>query len=144
MAPKVILAISILHPQPSIIYKLGKLKIHIISYNIASPQVLDKFFAQDFGLACARAWPLADKESLRLLIDWFTLLFSYDDLLDDSSTGLMADQSGTADFSKILIAAIRDEDFTPTERLPVATAYRECVLPTQLAGKIFLSFVFIF
>ena len=55
----------------------------------------------------------------------------------------MADQSGTADFSKILIAAIRDEDFTPTERLPVATACRECVLPAQLAGKILLSFVFI-
>ena len=99
---------------------------------------------QDFGLGCARAWPLADKESLRLLIDWFTLIFSYDDLLDDSSTGLMTDESVTADLSKILITAIRDENFTPTERLPVATACRECVLPAQLARKIFLSFVFIF
>lgn len=99
---------------------------------------------QDFGLACARAWPLADKESLRLIIDWFTLLFSYDDLLDDASTGLMTDQSVTADFSKILITAIRDENFTPTERLPVATACKECVLPAALARKIFLSFVFIF
>lgn len=64
-------------------------------------------------------------------MDWITLIFSYDDLLDDASTGLMTDKSGTADFSTILITAIRDENFTPVEKLPVATAFREYVLPTQ-------------
>lgn len=80
---------------------------------------------QDFGVACARAWPVADKESLRLNTDWLTLLFSYDDLLDDAATGLMTDQSGAAEYSKVLIAAIRDENFTPIEGQPIATAFRE-------------------
>lgn len=53
----------------------------------------------------------------------------------------MTDQSGAADYSKILIAAIRDENFTPVERLPIATACREYITPSQLTGKIYLSFV---
>lgn len=68
------------------------------------------------------------------------MLFSFDDLLDDAATGLMANESGAADYSKILIAAIRDENFTPMERLPIATACREYVIPSQLARKICLSF----
>ncbi len=84
---------------------------------------------------------MADKESLRLLTDWFTLLFSYDDLLDDSATGLMTNQRSATDYSEILISAIRDENFTPRERLPIATACREYVVPSQLTGKIYLSLV---
>lgn len=84
---------------------------------------------------------MADKESLRLLTDWFTLLFSYDDLLDDPATGLMTNQRSATDYSEILISAIRDENFTPRERLPIATACREYVVPSQLTGKIYLSLV---
>lgn len=48
----------------------------------------------------------------------------------------MTDQSVTTEFSKIILAAIRDENFTSAKRLPVADAFVEYVLPSQLARKI--------
>lgn len=53
----------------------------------------------------------------------------------------MTDQKSAADYSDILIAAISDENFTPTKRLPIATACREYVITSELTGEIYLSFV---
>lgn len=77
------------------------------------------------------AWPFSDKDSLRIATDWAQILFSYDDLLDDPSTGLMQNESGTTEFSKIIISAIADtENFKAVPSLPIATAFHEYVFTT--------------
>ncbi|MCJ1468394.1 hypothetical protein MMC07_007022 [Pseudocyphellaria aurata] len=94
------------------------------SYNLMSQPQWDEMLKMEYGLATARGFPNGDKERLRLATDWFTLLFNYDDLLDDSTSDLTHNESGASEASKIMLSVLLDTDnFQPTSRLPVAAAF---------------------
>ncbi len=96
-----------------------------------SPAKWDELLKAKFGLATAMAWPLGDRNSLRVAMDWMLLLFNFDDLLDEASSNFMRDESGATEVSKIFISAFVDpENFEPVPSLPMATACHEYVLQT--------------
>lgn len=77
-----------------------------------------------YGLCGARAYPIGDKKHLRVAVDWLTLLFNYDDLLDDATSDLTQDEKGAAETSRIMLSVLTDTDnFQPTARLPVAATF---------------------
>lgn len=81
-----------------------------------------------YGLCAARSYPIGDKKRLRDAADWFTILFVYDDLLDDSTSDLTQDESGAAEASKIMLSVLIDTDnFQPTSKLPVAATFHRYV-----------------
>lgn len=74
------------------------------------------------------AYPSGDKKRLRVNIDWLTLLFNYDDLLDDATSDLTHNESGAAETSKIMLSVLTNTDnFQPTPSLPVAAAFHRYV-----------------
>lgn len=82
----------------------------------------------EYDLAAARAYPSGDKERLRLAADWLTLLFNYDDLLDESTSDLTHNESGASEASKIMLSVLLDTDnFQPTSSLPVAATFHRYI-----------------
>lgn len=77
-----------------------------------------------YGLCAARVYPIGDKKRLRIAVDWIQILLNYDDDLDDSTSNLTRDESGTAKASNTMLSVLNDTDsFHPTPSLPVAAAF---------------------
>lgn len=95
-----------------------------LSYNLMSQPRWNEMLKMKYGRCGAMANPSGDKKRLRITIDWLTLLFNYDDLLDDATSDLTHDESGAAEASKIMLSVLSDTDnFQPTPSLPVAAAF---------------------
>lgn len=78
------------------------------------------------GLQGAMVYPLSDKKYIRLAIDHFILLFSFDDPFDEDA--LRLDMGSATKLTNTVISAITDtEDFQPIPKYPVITAYHEYV-----------------
>lgn len=81
-----------------------------------------------YGLCAARGYPIGDKKRVRDAADWITLLFVYDDLLDESTSHLTHDERRAAEASKIMLSVLIDTDnFQPTSSLPVAATFHRYV-----------------
>lgn len=74
----------------------------------------------------AMCYPYTDIERLRIMNDWTSILFVYDDLFDESASNLMHDEIGAIEASKIMLSVLKHpENFKHDERLPIATAFYE-------------------
>lgn len=86
----------------------------------------DKVVKDNYGLMTAMCYPYTEKERLRIMNDWTTILFVYDDLFDEAASTLMNDEFGAIEASKIMLSVFTHPDtFQPDKRLPIATALHE-------------------
>lgn len=98
------------------------------SYNLMSELRWNELLKMEYGLCAARSYPSGDKQRLRVAADWFTILFTYDDLFDDSDSDLTHDENGAAEASKIMLSVLSDtENFQPTPSLPIAASFHRYV-----------------
>lgn len=81
-----------------------------------------------YGLLAARLHPSGDKKRVRITADWLTLLFTYDDLLDDSTSDLTHDEGRATKALKIMLSVLTDTDnFQPTPSLPIAATFHRYI-----------------
>lgn len=99
-----------------------------LSYDLMSQSRWNEMVKMEYGLCAARGYPSGDKKRLRLAADWITVLFNYDDLLDDSTSHLTVDEIGATAASKIMLSVFSEtENFQPTPSLPVAATFHKYV-----------------
>lgn len=89
----------------------------------------DEFVKSEFGLLVGMAYPDTDATRLRVTSDYMSILFTYDDLMDLSSSDLMYDRMGADKAARTMMSVLTEPlKFRPVPGLPVATAFHEYVI----------------
>lgn len=86
----------------------------------------EEFVKSEFGLLVGMAYPDTDTTRLRVTSDYMSILFTYDDLMDLSTSDLMHDRMGADKAAKVMMSVLTQPlKFRPVPGLPVATAFHE-------------------
>ena len=117
--------------------------VTIFSYNMLPREKFDEFVKSEFGLLVGMAYPDTDTTRLRVTSDYMSILFTYDDLMDLSTSDLMHDRMGADKAAKVMMSVLTEplNKFRPVPGLPVATAFHEYVMLHIIAFDIILTVV---
>ena len=117
--------------------------VTIFSYNMLPRDKFGEFVRSEFGLLVGMAYPDTDTTRLRVTSDYMSILFTYDDLMDLSTSELMHDRMGADKAAKVMMSVLTEplHKFRPVPGLPVATAFHEYVMLLIIAFDITLTSV---
>ena len=114
----------------------------VFSYNMLPRDRFDEFVKSEFGLLVGMAYPDTDTTHLRVTSDYMSILFTYDDLMDLSTSELMHDRMGADKAAQVMMSVLTEPlKFRPVPGLPVATAFHEYVVSLIIASDIVLTAV---
>jgi hypothetical protein len=98
----------------------------VFSFSMLPRNKFHEFVRSEFGLLVGMAYPDTDSTRLRVTADYMSILFTYDDLMDLSSSKLMHDRMGADKAARIMMSVLTEPlKFRPVPGLPVATAFHE-------------------
>ena len=120
----------------------------LISYKLLPPRLYEEWATSEFALLAAMCFPEAPDDKLRCVsgrmfsfmsslpilnsvcMDYTSILFSYDDLMDDpgddEDTKYMHDARGVEKAAQTLMQMFKNpKEFKPIESLPVLTTFHE-------------------